>query len=66
MRRGQPLDTPFRRHRFYRDLALYLSWKSGMSERALAKGFLLSRARVNAILKDYREVGPAIGGSGRG
>lgn len=66
MRPAETSLTHFRRHKFHRDLAIYLAWRGGMSGRSLSLAFLLSRARVGEILAELREVAESRGETGGG
>jgi hypothetical protein len=57
-----PLPTPpplppnasiGRRWRFRRDMVIYISSQSGVSQRMLAEVFDLPRSRIAAIIKDF-------------
>ncbi len=48
-----PNASPGRRWRFHRDLVIYISSRTGVSQRVLADVFDLPRSRIAAIVKDF-------------
>jgi hypothetical protein len=48
-----PNATPGKKWRFRRDLVIYISNRSGVSQRLLADVFDLPRSRISAIIKGF-------------
>lgn len=50
------LNTPGRRWKFKRNLALYAAWKFGFSHRALSEVFDLPRSRIAEVILEAIEI----------
>jgi hypothetical protein len=59
-----PAPTPGQRWRFKRDLAIYLAWRGGMSQRMLADVFDLPRSRVQEIVLKVGQIAATIAADG--